>query len=88
MIPALGVSVLTVAVVWQLLDAGAGRSAARLIASVVGVLMLLEGALMLLTSSSFSDPAGMTTATHAVAMIVAGAGIWGISHRSVYRTAR
>jgi hypothetical protein len=84
MIPALGVSVLTVVVVLQLLDSGVGKSAGRLIASAVGLLMLLEGALVLLTSPSFSDDAGMTTVTHGVAMVVAGAGIWAIAYRSLW----
>jgi hypothetical protein len=84
MIPALGVSVLTVVVVLQLLDVDAGRSAGRLIASAVGVLMLLEGALVWLTSPGFSDDAGITTATHGVALMVAGAGIWGIAHRALW----
>jgi hypothetical protein len=84
MIPALGVSLLTVAVVVQLLEAGVSKSAARLIAFAVGVLMLLEGAFVLFTSPSLSDPFGMTAATHGVAMVVAGAGVWGIAHRAVY----
>jgi hypothetical protein len=84
MIPALGVSVLTVAVVLQLLDAGVGRAAARLTASAVGFLMLVEGALVLLASPSFADPSGVTAATHGVAMIVAGSGIWGIAYRSLW----
>jgi hypothetical protein len=84
MIPALGVSALTVAVVLQLLDLDAGRSGGRLTATAVGVLMLLEGALVLLTSPGFSDDAGMTTATHGVALLAAGAGIWGIAHRALW----
>jgi hypothetical protein len=85
MIPALGVSVLTVAVVLQLLDSDAGRSAGRLIASAVGVLMLLEGALVLLTSPNISDASGMTTVTHGIAMVIAGAGIWSIAYRALWR---
>lgn len=84
MIPALGVSVLTVAVALQLLDTGVGKSAARLTASVVGLLMLLEGGLLLLTSPSLSDPAGLTAATNGVAMIAAGAGIGAIAYRSLW----
>jgi hypothetical protein len=84
MIPALGVSVLTVAVVLQLLDGGISSSARRLIASAVGILMLLEGALVLFTSPGFSDASGMTTATHGVVLVVAGAGIWAIAYRSLW----
>ena len=84
MIPALGVSLLTVAVVLQLMEEGVARPSDRLIASAVGALMVLEGALVLLTSPGFSDASGMTTATHGVAMIVAGAGIWSIAHRSLW----
>jgi hypothetical protein len=90
MIPALGVSLLTVMVVLQLLDSDTGRSASkqsaagRLIASAVGILMLLEGALVLFTSPGFSDATGVTTATHGIALVVAGVGIWGIAHRTLW----
>jgi hypothetical protein len=83
-LPAIGVSVLTVAVVLQLLDVDAGRSTGRLVASTVGALMLLEGALMLLSSSSISDDTGITTAAHGIVLLIAGAGTWGIAHRSLW----
>lgn len=83
-IPVLGVSVLTVMVVLQLLGASAGRSAGRMVATVVGILMLLEGAVVLLLSPGFSDAAGMTTSAHGVAMITAGTGVWAIAYRSLW----
>ena len=85
MILALGVSFLTIMVVLQLLDAGIRPSARRLVAFAVGSLMLLEGALVLLRSSNLSEAATSATAVHGVALIVAGAGIWGIAHRSRWR---
>lgn len=84
MIPALGVSLLTVVVVLQLLDEESSKSVTRFIASAVGVLMLLEGALVLFTNPSFSDDSGLTTATHGVVLLVAGAGIWAIAYRSLW----
>ena len=82
MIMALGVSVLTVVVVLQLLDGRTGRFSGRLTASAVGVLMLLEGAVVLFTSP---DPADPTTVTHSVAMMAAGAGIWSIAHLDLWQ---
>jgi hypothetical protein len=75
---------LTVAVVLQLLESSAGKPAARLIASAVGVLMLLEGAIVLLRSSRFADDAGQTTAAHGIALVVAGAGVWALSYRILW----
>jgi len=82
MLPALGVSALTVAVVWQLLDGWPSRFSRRLIASAVGLLILLEGSLLLLTLPDTAAMDGMTPAVHGVALICAGAGIWAIAHRS------
>ena len=79
---ALGVSALTVVVVLQLLDGRTGRVSGRLTASVVGVLMLLEGAVVLLTSR---HPADMTAVIHGVAMMAAGAGIWSVSYQHLWR---
>ena len=84
MILALGVSLLTVAVVLQLLEGEVSQSATRLIASAVGVLMVLEGALVLFTNPNFADDSGLTTATHGVALLVAGAGTWAIAYRSLW----
>ena len=84
MIPALGVSLLTVVVALQLFEEEVSKSATRLIASAVGVLMVLEGAVVLLTNPSFTDDPGITTATHGVALLVAGAGIWAIAYRSLW----
>jgi hypothetical protein len=84
MIPALGVSLLTVVVVLQLLEGEFGTSATRLIASAVGVLMLLEGGVVLLTNPGFTDDSGITTATHGIALLAAGAGIWAIAYRSLW----
>ena len=82
-IPVLGVSWLTVEVAAQLLEPGAGGSAGRLIAALVGVLMLLEGGFMVMTSYGFAGPASMTTAIHGVGLLFAGAGIWAIAHRKL-----
>jgi hypothetical protein len=82
MMMALGVSALTVVVVLQLLDGRTGGFSGRLTASVVGGLMLLEGALVLFTSPDRADP---TTLAHSIAMMAAGAGIWSIAHRSVWQ---
>jgi hypothetical protein len=68
MIPALGVSALTVAVVLQLLDGGTSRLTARLISTALGVLMILEGAAVLFTSPGLTD----------------GAGIWAIAYRTLW----
>ena len=78
---ALGVSALTVVVVLQLLDGNTGRFSSRLIASAVGLLMLLEGAVVLFTSPDMADP---TTMVHGVAMMAAGVGIWSIGHRALW----
>ena len=75
---------LTVAVVQQLLDSWAGASAGRLVASVVGALMVLEGAMVLLMSTAFSGAEKISTAANGLAMVVAGAGIWGIAYRSLW----
>jgi hypothetical protein len=80
---ALGVSALTVVVVLQLLDGRAARVSGRLTASVVGVLMMLEGAAVLLTSRNAADT---TAVIHGVAMMAAGAGIWSISYQHLWRT--
>lgn len=82
MIMALGVSALTVVVVLQLLDGSAGWFSGRLTASVVGALMLLEGAVVLFISPDLAD---MTPVTHGVAMMAAGAGIWSVPHRSLWQ---
>jgi hypothetical protein len=84
MIMALGVSALTVVVVLQLLDGRTGRFSGRLTASVVGVLMLLEGAMVLFISPDLAD---MTPVTHGVAMMAAGAGIWSIAHLNLWQAA-
>jgi hypothetical protein len=84
MIPALGVSALTVAVVLQLLDGGTSRLTARLISTALGVLMILEGAAVLFTSPGLTDDAGLTSATHGVALVAAGAGIWAIAYRTLW----
>jgi len=81
MFMALGVSALTVVVVFQLLDGTTARFSGRLTASAVGMLMLLEGALVLLTSPNLADP---TPVIHGVAMLAAGAGIWSIAHRDLW----
>lgn len=81
MIMALGVSALTVVVVLQLLDGSDALVSGRLTASVVGVLMLLEGAVVLFTTPDLAD---MTPITHGVAMMAAGAGIWSIAYRSLW----
>jgi hypothetical protein len=83
MFMALGVSALTVAVVLQLLDGRTGKFSGRLTASVVGALMLLEGAAVLFTSPSLRDP---TAVVHGVAMLAAGAGIWSIAHRDLWHS--
>ena len=82
MFMALGVSALTVVVVLQLLDGRTGRFSGRLTASVVGVLMLLGGALVLFISPDLTD---MTPITHGVAMMAAGAGIWSIAHLDLWQ---
>jgi hypothetical protein len=82
MFMALGVSALTVVVVLQLLDGRTGLFSGRLIASAVGVLMLLEGAVVLFTTPDLADP---TAVVHGVAMMAAGAGIWSISHQSLWQ---
>ena len=69
---ALGVSVLTVAVVSQLLDGSSARVSGRLTASAVGLLMLLEGAVVLFTNSDHAEP---TAVIHGGAMLAAGAGL-------------
>jgi len=79
---ALGVSALTVAVVLQLLEGRAAMPSGRLTASVVGVLILLEGAVVLFTSPDLTDP---TPIVHSIAMMAAGAGIWSIAHQSLWR---
>jgi hypothetical protein len=85
MIPALGVSLLTILVVLQLLESGVGKPSGRLIASAVGVLMLVEGAVVLFASPNLTGDSSITTATHGIAMVVAGAGIWGLAHRALWR---
>jgi hypothetical protein len=88
-IPALGVAVLTIAVVLQLFEGAINRSTARLICSAVGVLLILEGAWVMLTSPSWAGETGPTTATHGIALIAAGAGIWAIAYRALWdRVAR
>ncbi len=77
MIMALGVSALTVLVVFELLEGRTHTVSARLTASIVGILMLLEGAVVLFTSPDLSDP---TPVIHGVAMMAAGAGIWSLAH--------
>ena len=83
-IPALFVSVLTIAVVLQLLEG----SAPRWIASAVGVLMLVEGSCVLLTTPTWSAETAATTAIHGVAMVAAGAGIWAIAYRALFTRQR
>ena len=83
MFMALGVSALTVLVVSQLLDGSSGRFSGRLTVSAVGVLMLVEGGLILFTSPNLAD---MTPITHGVAMMAAGAGIWSIAHRDLWQS--
>ena len=80
MFMALGVSALTVVVVLQLLEGRAAMPSGRLTASIVGILMLLEGAVVLFTSHP--DP---TPIVHNVALMAAGAGIWSIAHQSLWR---
>lgn len=80
MFMALGVSALTVVVVLQLLEGRAAMPSGRLTASIVGILMLLEGAVVLFTSHP--DP---TPIVHSVALMAAGAGIWSIAHQSLWR---
>ena len=85
MIPALGVSVLAIAVVLQLFDEGETRgAAARRIASTVGLLMVLEGAWVLFRSPGWSGETAATTATHGVAMVAAGVGIGAIAYRALW----
>lgn len=78
---ALGVSALTVVVVLQVLEGQASLASGRLTAAIVGGLLLLEGAALLFTSPDLTNP---TPVTHAVAMMAAGAGIWGIAHRRLW----
>lgn len=86
MLVALEVAVLVVAVVWRVLSEDhTGRSAplaVPLIAGMIGVLVLTEGALMLFKSPGLAADSRMTVAAHGVALVCAGAGIWGIAHRS------
>ena len=81
-IPSLGVSLLTVAVVLQLLESVDSRVARRFVASAAGVFMLVAGGVLLLTASGFSDPTKTTTAAHGVALMVAGVGVWAARHCS------
>lgn len=85
MFMALGVSALTVVVVLQLLEGSTGGFSARLIASAVGTLMLLEGAVVLFSSPDLTDP---TAVVHGVAMMAAGAGIWSLAHRALWNARR
>ena len=79
-IPALGVSLLTIAVVLQLLEDDASRLVARMNATAAAVLLLLEGSWVLFTSRSWSGEAALTTNSHGIAMLAAGAGIWAITY--------
>jgi len=83
-IPALGVSALTVAVVLQLLDVDIHRFAGRLTASTLGLLLSLEGVLCLLAARGMSGDAGRTTLAHAVVLVMAGAAIWSLGHRDLW----
>ena len=82
MIVALGVVVLVIAVVRQLLPESRSRLTVPMIATALGMVVLIEGAVVLLKLPGLADDSRMTTAAHGIAMVLAGAGIWGIAHRS------